>query len=592
MATPKTKPGGQRKSLLGFASASTKLRTQSKSTPLEKRTLTYSAAKPPPSASSRRWSTQGATPRVKDNRPLSNKGYQRSMVDSICEFLGNSGYPYSVNVKILSSPTTKEFLRIFEHLYKFILPNFSLDQKNYRTEIPELLKNVRFPFHISKTTMSGIGSMHAWPTLLGSLHWLVELIQTTDNIDIDSVLVPMQDDPHVAHRSLFFIHSTKMYHAFMNGQDEFGEENSLLEKAVLHKEGLSEEDNLALQQDVINMENELRDLENEPDMLEEAMKHKEELQDHFDKLKQAIDEEDQESGLLSEQHATYVSQLREEHEGFNVANLGDTQIQEELKRRYTELEKQLDQLTLEKEHHEQQNDKLEVSYSRTYDRCSSIVNEYNDIARSLAPNHLIRTYVGEQSLLLQLDHSTNNLTDFKQRLKPLLVQLSHKLNEVKQKLQLEKIGIEHESDKLQESISMLENVECVQGEERLKNVEKELTTATDEHDRKIKEKKDELRIKEEQLDKKHKEMCDVTEEEKSKLATLRNECEHMKTQHAQDEDRAVEQLLNYADLVAKAKQSMEEKIDQFNDALRKQIKSVETEYTLQYSDYSSRGSPI
>ena len=82
---------------------------------------------------------------MKDSRPLSNKLYQRTMVDAIISFLNDSGYPHVVSVKILSSPTTKEFLRVFEHLYNFILSNFSLDQKTYRDEVIPSLAHLPYP---------------------------------------------------------------------------------------------------------------------------------------------------------------------------------------------------------------------------------------------------------------------------------------------------------------------------------------------------------------------------------------------------------------------------------------------------------------
>ena len=59
-----------------------------------------------------RWSATGTT--TKDPRQLTNRSFQRQMIEEIMEFLNESGYPHVINVKILSAPTTKEFLRVFE----------------------------------------------------------------------------------------------------------------------------------------------------------------------------------------------------------------------------------------------------------------------------------------------------------------------------------------------------------------------------------------------------------------------------------------------------------------------------------------------
>ena len=80
----------------------------------------------------------------------------------------------------------------------------------------------------------------------------------------------------------------------------------------------------------------------------------------LDKVQQEINEADQNNALLFQQHAEYVSQLKEEHDGFNAHRLGDVQIQEELKRKSTEIEKQVGRLESEKDRLEQQNDEREV----------------------------------------------------------------------------------------------------------------------------------------------------------------------------------------------------------------------------------------
>ena len=49
--------------------------------------------------------------------------------------------------------------------------------KKVEEEVPKILKLLSYPFTISKSAMFAIGSLHSWPTLLGALHWMVDLIK-------------------------------------------------------------------------------------------------------------------------------------------------------------------------------------------------------------------------------------------------------------------------------------------------------------------------------------------------------------------------------------------------------------------------------
>jgi kinetochore protein NDC80 len=43
-------------------------------------------------------------------------------------------------------------------------------------EVPQLYKRLRYPFQISKSTLTAVGSPHTWPTILAALTWAVELL--------------------------------------------------------------------------------------------------------------------------------------------------------------------------------------------------------------------------------------------------------------------------------------------------------------------------------------------------------------------------------------------------------------------------------
>ena len=43
-------------------------------------------------------------------------------------------------------------------------------------QVPQLYKRLRYPFQISKSNLTAVGSPHTWPSLLAALTWLVELL--------------------------------------------------------------------------------------------------------------------------------------------------------------------------------------------------------------------------------------------------------------------------------------------------------------------------------------------------------------------------------------------------------------------------------
>lgn len=43
-------------------------------------------------------------------------------------------------------------------------------------EVPLLFKRLRYPFQISKSNLTAVGSPHTWPALLAAVTWIVELL--------------------------------------------------------------------------------------------------------------------------------------------------------------------------------------------------------------------------------------------------------------------------------------------------------------------------------------------------------------------------------------------------------------------------------
>jgi len=61
-------------------------------------------------------------------------------------------------------------------LYGFLEPGFKCTGR-IEDQFPNIMKELGYPFSISKAAMSAIGTPHTWPNLLAALDWLREEIQ-------------------------------------------------------------------------------------------------------------------------------------------------------------------------------------------------------------------------------------------------------------------------------------------------------------------------------------------------------------------------------------------------------------------------------
>ena len=49
--------------------------------------------------------------------------------------------------------------------------------KKPEEEVPKILKSLGYPYTIHKTSLGSVVSPHAWPVLLGALHWLMDVVK-------------------------------------------------------------------------------------------------------------------------------------------------------------------------------------------------------------------------------------------------------------------------------------------------------------------------------------------------------------------------------------------------------------------------------
>ena len=103
------------------------------------------------------------------------------MGQELMEFLTQRNFEMEMKQTLkhntMTSPTQKDFDKMFQFLYHNIDPSYRF-QKSIDTEVPPLLKQMRYPFekNISKSQLAAVGGNN-WSTFLGLLHWMMQLVK-------------------------------------------------------------------------------------------------------------------------------------------------------------------------------------------------------------------------------------------------------------------------------------------------------------------------------------------------------------------------------------------------------------------------------
>ena len=203
---------------------------------------------PPSSASGNRYATPApahrpsAYSKPQDPRPLRSHRFQSEVQDELYNYLSTKKFDIEMKQpltpKTLKTPTQKEFVLIFQWLYKKLDPGFKFN-KSIEQDVYTLLKFLDYPYldTINKSQISAVGGSN-WPVFLGMLHWLLKLVKETlkfDDLDIYSFQeeqsnktdTNLTDDPVISNEislmnKLFLTYVLDSYRAFLTtGEDDY-----------------------------------------------------------------------------------------------------------------------------------------------------------------------------------------------------------------------------------------------------------------------------------------------------------------------------------------------------------------------------------
>ena len=104
------------------------------------------------------------------------------MKQDIVNWLQGSGF--EIPLASLNSIHGKDYRAIFDFLLLTLDPSHPLaPNARFEDEFVPALKSLRYPFahQIDNKWLAAPASIYSWPSLLGVLHWLVELCKVRQN---------------------------------------------------------------------------------------------------------------------------------------------------------------------------------------------------------------------------------------------------------------------------------------------------------------------------------------------------------------------------------------------------------------------------
>ena len=232
---------------------------------------------------------------TKDPRPLKNPQYKQRMAAEVLDYLLENNFEmdmkYQLPQNALQSPTQKDFYHIFQWLYKRLDPNFEFLAPKPETEVLPMLNNIRYPYtsFITKTQLTAVGSANTWPSLLGMLHWMMELAQITDRYrsgEYDAVAE--EEGVSIVAEKIVFRYVTKCYNAWLQENDDHSEFEAELQETFEERDAVFLDELAQLEAENEAYKKELEELDESHQPLKKLQEERKVLEEDATKFERYI----------------------------------------------------------------------------------------------------------------------------------------------------------------------------------------------------------------------------------------------------------------------------------------------------------------
>lgn len=216
-------------------------------------------------------------------------------VKSLISYVIDHGYEHPISPKILTNPSSRDFQNIFLFLMRRIDPTFEF-QRRFEDEVSVVLKALHYPFSISKSALSAVGSPHTWPSLLGVLTWLMGLLKYGDAKQEKEAASSVNSSSNTAsvlspeerRQQLFHSNMIAAYTQFLLGADDYPELDRELREHFKEERTRRDAEIAKLRADRDQLSATLHTLQTQPSPLQLARDHRTSLETNIHKFQLLI----------------------------------------------------------------------------------------------------------------------------------------------------------------------------------------------------------------------------------------------------------------------------------------------------------------
>ncbi|KAM8759560.1 kinetochore protein NDC80 homolog isoform 2-T2 [Acanthopagrus schlegelii] len=416
----------------------------------------------------------GGTEKMKDARPLHDKSYVQQCIRQLHEFLNEQGYPGTLSSKTLQSPSTKEFVKMFEFIYRQLDPTFEMPNSKVEEEVPAILKALRYPFVLSKCSMYSVGAPHTWPQALAALMWLIDNVKIKWSSSKQELLFTdfCEDSDNIEegaeYNKLFVDYTAETYSKFMQGDDTFEDED---ETFLIKLKRLYNVDEAVL----ATMEEKYKILSDEVERLEKENQTDRLMNKRMERMKRQADLKQLQSYSVSlESFKTNLqnkaSELSDELE-HTVSHLGALKHErdelqhrlqnqkftpadvERINREKRELQQTITTLSKSLEDAEQHKWNEEIAYAKLKDKAELKLAEYHKLARKLKLIPVsAENACGHDFEIRPFEYGPGSMVQHKTQIQMLLRKLISDVEEENSRFANMKLSLEESSEQVNSNI--------------------------------------------------------------------------------------------------------------------------------------------
>lgn len=436
---------------------------------------------------------------IKDPRPLRDRQYQSKMRQDIIAYL--QGTECEVTNARLVNITGKDYRDLWDYFIRLLDPNH-IHLPKWEEDFIATMKANRYPYAhtLDPRWLAAPASMHSWPALLGTLHWLLEMCKMRDayfesqhETLQDPACIPVEFDTDLDHAALAFNFYEEAYTVWLdmdddlvepkqNYEDRYAQRNASVQAEVEQQLKLLEETKMSLKK-LQNSAPALAKLERDNGFLKgDSEKFQKILQQYESRKKKLTDAIAYEKAELQREDS-HLDQMKLEHEKLLDVVRKQNLTPEEVNKMNTDhetLSRNLQELKQKIADTQKTIMNLEVSVTNRVAAAEEALDLYTNLLSSLELFPPLSEPWEDVDLTLELNSGVSNPqhmlvgNDIRKVIKPTLNAIAESKRSERSSVENERIKVDNELDQL--------TLECENVEEDVAEIEKKVVALNDQAD--------------------------------------------------------------------------------------------------------------